>query len=63
MDICRKCDRKQHLTGDKFCYGCGAELVDGDVTCSCGRILPPLYEFCPSCGKRKQTQVEVTVNG
>ena len=59
MKICPECynGRKGcHELTSRFCYGCGAELVEEPKTrCSCGTDLKGEgVKFCPDCGKPRQ---------
>jgi rRNA maturation endonuclease Nob1 len=51
IKICTKCNNKIAAPTDKFCYLCGAPLIDVSQTCSCGRHLAVYDKFCPVCGK------------
>ena len=52
MKICSKCDANGINNTDKFCYKCGAKLIETDY-CVCGYQFHKIDSFCPMCGKGK----------
>jgi hypothetical protein len=47
----------KHITvstpGAKFCWECGAELVDmPNKVCACGNFLTKRQKFCEKCGRK-----------
>lgn len=37
---------------DRFCYRCGAEMIEKEKCVECGRELVSQDRFCPRCGKK-----------
>jgi predicted amidophosphoribosyltransferase len=40
-----------HVTKDKYCFRCGAALIERKQ-CECDRDIQLFYAYCPRCGKK-----------